>query len=198
MNGTSLRLAAAFASLLFLSNCGGGGAQPRPPLEGAAIGGPFTLTDQHGKTVSDRDFAGRYRLMYFGYTFCPDACPTDMAKLGAALKLLDKSDPGLTDRLAAIFVTVDPERDTPRVVGQFVGNFYPKMIGLTGSPEAIKRVADEYKAYFKKQPPSPAGGYLVDHTRVILLMGPKGEPIAPLTSDMSAEQLAAEIKRWVK
>jgi protein SCO1/2 len=195
MNRTGMRIALAFAACLLAAGCG---ASSPPPLAGATIGGPFVLIDSEGRTVRDSDFAGRYRLVYFGYTYCPDACPTDMAKLGAALRLLDKSDPALAKRLAAIFITVDPERDTPAVVGRFVANFHPRMIGLTGSPAAVDRAANGYRVYHTKQAPGPGGGYLVDHSRVIYLMGPKGEPIAALTSEMTPEAIAAEIRKWAK
>ncbi|MBO9714756.1 SCO family protein [Sphingomonas sp.] len=195
MNRKAIRIAAAISAALLLANCSTATPQ-QPPLAGAKVGGPFALTDKDGRTVRDSDFAGKYRLVYFGYTFCPDACPTDMAKLGQALKKLDKSDPALSAKLVPIFITVDPERDTPKVVGEFTANFHPRMIGLTGSLDAIKQVAREYSVYFAKQPPAPGGGYLVDHSRVIYLMGPKGEPIAPITSDMSVDEIIETIKRW--
>ncbi|WP_375182575.1 SCO family protein, partial [Sphingomonas adhaesiva] len=114
------RVAAALA--LALAACS---AQPAatPPLAGARIGGPFTLTDQNGRTVTDRDFAGKYRIMYFGYTYCPDVCPTDAAAIGKGVALLAKSDPDLAKRIVPIFVSVDPERDTPKVLKSFVSAF---------------------------------------------------------------------------
>lgn len=170
-----------------------------PPLQGAAIGGPFALTDQNGRTVRDSDFAGKYRLVYFGYAFCPDVCPTDLQKLGKAMRDLEKADPALAAKLVPIFITVDPERDTPPVVKQFVANFHPKMVGLTGSPEAIAKVAKQYGVYFKKMPPpTPGGGYLVDHMAAIFLMGPKGEPMAIFSQDQSADAIVEGIRRWAR
>lgn len=197
MNSLQYRLAGALAAAALLGGCGG--AAPKPPLEGAAIGGPFALTDQHGKTVTDRDFAGRYRLVYFGYSYCPDVCPTDLAKLGQALRMVEKADPALGQRIVPIFITVDPERDTPAVVGRFVANFHPRMVGLTGSPEAIARTAKEFGVWYQKQPPAtPGGGYLVNHTAATYMMDPAGKPLALLTQDMSASDMAAEIRKWAK
>jgi protein SCO1/2 len=187
----------AFVSALLLTG-GCSGASKAPPLEGASIGGPFTLVNQDGKTVSDEDFAGRYRVMYFGYTFCPDVCPTDVAKLGQAMAQLDKSDPAVSAKVVPIFVTIDPERDTPAVVKQFVSNFHPRMVGLTGSPAAIKQTADEFRIFYKKLPAEKDGRYYMDHMRIAYLIGPRGEPIAPLTNDMTVPEIAAEIKRWVR
>lgn len=192
------RITIALLLLAPLAACGSGGRQA-PPLEGAAIGGPFALTDQNGRTVRDGDFAGRYRVMYFGYTYCPDVCPVDLQNIGQALRQLETSDPGVAARVVPLFVTVDPERDTPAVLKQYVGNFHPRLIGLTGSPQAIAKVAEEYKVYYKKQQTAPgADGYLVNHMRVAYLMSPAGKPLALLPADQSAAAVAAEIKRWVQ
>jgi protein SCO1/2 len=182
---------------LALAACGPSATAPEPPLAGARIGGPFALTDQDGKPRSDRDFAGRYRLMYFGYTFCPDVCPVDLQKLMAGYRLLEKSDPQIAVRIAPIFVSVDPERDTPPVLKQYVGAFHPKLTGLTGAPGQIAQVAKEYAIYYAKEKPPGASDYLVNHSRVAYLLGPKGEPIALIPQDGTPQQIAAELKRWV-
>lgn len=169
-----------------------------PPLAGAEIGGPFTLTNQDGRTVTDRDFAGRYRIMYFGYTFCPDICPTDMQVVGAALTRLDKSDPGLAKRIVPIFVTIDPARDTPAALKQFVAAFHPRMIGLTGSPAAIDRVTKEFAVFYQKGETTAGGGYLMQHSSQTYLMDPAGKPIALLPTDQGAAAVAAEIERWAR
>lgn len=194
MNSLTSGLAAALLAL----SLGGCEAMPaKPPLEGAAIGGPFTLIDQNGRTVRDSDFNGKFRLVYFGYSYCPDVCPTDLQRLGAALRAIEKSDPALGAKLVPIFISVDPERDTPPVIKAFVANFHSRMVGLTGSPEAIAKVAKEYGAAYKKMPPAtPGGAYLVDHVAVTYLMGRKGEPLALLSQDMSPDQIVAEIRRW--
>ncbi len=173
-------------------------APARPPLEGARIGGPFSLTDQNGRSVSDRDFAGRYRIMYFGYTFCPDVCPTDVQAIGAALKTLEASDPAVAARILPVFVTVDPARDTPAVLRSFVSAFHPRMVGLTGTPQQIERVKKEFAVFSAKGDPSPGGGYLVNHSRQTYLMDPDGKPIALLPQEQGPKAVADEIKRWVR
>ena len=193
-----LKLTAALATTVLLGACGGGAPSAEPPLAGARIGGPFALTGTDGRTVRDTDFAGRYRLVYFGYTFCPDVCPTDLQKLGVALRGLEKSDPRIAAKIVPIFITVDPERDTPAVVKQYVAAFHPRLVGLTGSPEAIAAAAKSYAVAYKKLPPAPGGQYLVDHAAVIYLMGPQGEPIAFFSRDMDAAAMTAEIRRWVR
>jgi protein SCO1 len=195
--GAMYRLFPALALFLPLAGCGGA-TRSEPPLAGARIGGPFALTDQDGKTVRDTDFAGKYRIVYFGYTYCPDVCPTDMAKIGQAMQQLDKEAPRTAAKVVPIFITVDPERDTPAAIKQFVANFHPRIVGLTGSPKAIGEVAKSYAVYFKKQPPGPGGGYMVDHLAVAFLMGPKGEPIASLPIDKEGSAIAEQVKHWVR
>jgi protein SCO1 len=188
------------AAALSLSACGkssGDAAAPRAPLADAAIGGPFTLIDKDGKTVRWSDFDGRYRIVYFGYTFCPDACPTDMNVIGRALQKLEKSHPALTSRVVPLFITVDPERDTPQIVGQFAAAFSPRVIGLTGPRAEIDKTAKEFAVYSERGAATP-GGYLINHSRTVYLMGPKGEPIAILPADQGPDAVAAEIVKWVK
>lgn len=192
------RMFPALALLLSAATLSACGKREEPPLAGAKIGGPFALTDQNGKVVRDTDFPGKYRIVYFGYTYCPDVCPTDMQKIGQAMRLLDKSDPKTADKIVPIFITVDPERDTPPVLKQFVANFYPRVVGLTGSPDAIAKVAKEYAIYFKKQPVSAGGGYLVDHLAIAFLMDPQGKPMASLPIDKDGEAIAADLRRWVQ
>ena len=168
------------------------------PLAGARIGGPFALTDQDGRTVTDRSFAGKYRIMYFGYTYCPDVCPTTAQTIGAALRKLDAGDPAVAAKVVPVFVTVDPERDTPVVLKQFVRAFHPRFVGLTGSGDAIARVAREYGVFAAKGKATPGGGYLVEHSNAAYLMDPDNKPIALLPTDQGADAAADEIKRWVK
>lgn len=191
------RLFPALALLVPLAACGTG-TTGEPPLAGARIGGAFALTDQNGKTVRDTDFAGKYRIVYFGYTYCPDVCPTDMAKIAQAMRQLDKEAPRTAAKVVPIFITVDPERDTPAAIKQFVANFHPRTVGLTGSSKAIGEVAKSYAVYFKKQPPGPGGGYMVDHLAVAFLMGPKGEPIASLPIDQDGPAIAEQVRHWVR
>lgn len=167
-----------------------------PPLAGARIGGPFNLVDQNGRSVTDRDFAGRYRIMYFGYTFCPDVCPTDAQNIGAGLRLLEQSDPSLASRVVPVIVSVDPARDTPAVLKQFVGAFHPRMVGLTGTPQEIARVAKEYGVFFARGK-GTNDGYLMEHSRQIYLMDPAGKPLA-LLPEAPPQALADEIAKWAK
>ncbi|QAY76901.1 SCO family protein [Sphingosinicella sp. BN140058] len=173
------------------------GPQQDPPLKGAAIGGPFTLIDQNGKQVRDQDFAGKYRIVYFGFAHCPDVCPTDLAQIGQALRSMEKSDPALAAKIQPIFITVDPERDTPAVLKDYVAAFHPRLIGLTGSPQQIADAAKRYAVYYAKEP-TPDGSYTMNHGRILFLMGPDGAPIAMLPHENGAEAIAAELKRWVR
>lgn len=200
MNSRISRIAAALAAVLILSACGGSSEQPsEPPLQGARIGGPFTLTDQNGKTVRDTDFAGKYRMVYFGYASCPDICPVDMQRNALVLQELAKTDPAVAAKIALIFVSVDPDRDTPAALKQFAGAFDPNMVALTGTPDAIAAVAKAYAVPFgKDEPEKPGGFYRVNHGTITYLMGPKGEPIAPLSREMKPDEMIAEIKKWVR
>lgn len=183
------------SAMLALSACGGASSEA-PPLAGARIGGPFTLVNQDGKTVTDADFAGRYRIVYFGYTYCPDVCPTDLTKIGAALRTLDKQAPRTAQKIVPLFITVDPERDGPAQLKQYVGNFHPRLVGLTGKPEAIAQVAKAYAVAYMKQP-TPSG-YLMGHTEVAYLMGPDGNPITSLPLEKDPPAIVAELEHWVR
>lgn len=199
MNDVSKTRAATILSLvlaLALAACSGGRGEP--PLKGAAIGGPFALTDQDGRPATERDFAGRYRIMYFGFTHCPDVCPTDLAILGQALRRFERTDPERAARVVPIFVSVDPERDTPPVLKEYVAAFHPRLLGLTGTPAQVADVIKRYGAYGEKEAPAGGGVYNVDHSRIAELIGPEGEPIALLPYDKGAEAVAAELDRWVE
>jgi protein SCO1/2 len=195
MNETFKRLVCLLAALA-LAGCSGGSEEP--PLKGAAIGGPFTLTDQDGRPATERDFAGRYRIMYFGFTHCPDVCPTDLAVIGQALRRFEKSDPARAARVTPIFVSVDPERDTPAVLKEYVAAFHPRLVGLTGTPQQVAETAKRYGVYYGREEAGAGGGYNVNHSRLAELIGPKGEPIALLPYEKGAEALAAELDRWVR
>jgi protein SCO1/2 len=194
----------AFLPVLLLGACG----QPAPPadspVKGAAMGrngpggGHFTLTDQNGRRVSDTDYAGRYRLIYFGYTFCPDVCPVDMRVLGAGLTRFEQQDPARGARVQPIFVSVDPARDTPAVLRQFVANFHPRLVGLTGSPDELARMARAYGAFFSRAEGATPGAYLMEHSRNAILYGPENEPLAIIPYDQGPDAAAAELARWVR
>lgn len=189
---------AALALSLLLAACGGGAGNSAAegPLAGASIGGPFTLTDQDSKRVSDTAFAGKYRLVYFGYTYCPDVCPVDLQKLMAGLRVLEKSDPAVAARIQPLFISIDPNRDTPAVLKSYVAAFHPRLIGLTGTPAEIAAVAKSFGVYYHKQQQDGAAEYLVDHSRATYLFGPDGKPIALIPEDGTPAEIAAELKRW--
>lgn len=186
----------ALLAALLLGACGAGSGEP--PLKGASMGGPFTLTDHRGQRVSDRDFAGRYRLVYFGFTYCPDVCPIDLQTIGAGLRAFERDAPGRAARVVPIFVTVDPARDTPDVLARYVAAFHPRLVGLTGSEREIADVARRFAVYFRRGEPGPDGAYLVDHLRVAVLYGPEGEPIAIVPHDQGPAGVAGELDRWVR
>ncbi|VWX55168.1 SCO family protein [Novosphingobium sp. 9U] len=196
-----LCLAALLMSPLLLAACNSGGQpaanEQRPPLEGAAIGGPFTLIDKDGKTVTWDSFKGKYRIVYFGYTFCPDACPLDMQVLMKGFSAFDQSKPALAAKVQPIFITIDPTRDTPAVVGQWTAAFSPRLVGLTGTPAQVAVAAKAFAAYYSKGKES-SGGYLMDHSRIAYLMDPDGKPLAMLPVDKGADAVAAELGTWVK
>jgi protein SCO1/2 len=184
---------------LALLACGGPASQPpeRPPLQGATLGGPFTLSDKDGKTVRWDDFAGKYRIVYFGYSFCPDACPLDVQKMMQGFALFEKAHADLARQVQPIFITIDPARDTPAVVGQFAAAFSPHLLGLTGTPAQVDQAAKAFAVYYAKGKETE-GGYLMDHSRIAYLMGRKGEPIAMLPVDKTPQDVAAELAKWVK
>ena len=173
-------------------------APDEPPLKGATIGGAFTLTDQDGKRVSDTAYNGRYRIVYFGYASCPDVCPTDLATIGQGLRAFEASDPDRAQRVQPIFITVDPSRDTPPVLKAYVANFHPRLVGLTGSEQEIEAAKRVFRVFSSRGEPSPAGGYLVNHSNVAYLMGPDGEPIALLPQDQGADAIKQTLDQWVR
>lgn len=179
------------------------GKAEQPPLEqaplaGARIGGDFALTDPDGKLVRWSDFNGRWRIVYFGYAFCPDICPTDVQRATRGLVLFAEQHPELARNVQPIFISVDPERDTPDVLRSFTAAFSDQLIGLTGTPEQIAEAARRFGVAFSQGERAPGGGYLVNHTNITYLFGPDGAPIATLPTDQGAEAVAAELARWVR
>lgn len=169
-----------------------------PPLAGATVGGSFTLTNQDGGKTSDTDFAGKYRIIYFGYTFCPDVCPVDLTNLMLGLRQAEKKDPSLSNKVQPIFISVDPDRDKPAVLKQYVSSFHPRLIGLTGSLAEIADVAKKYLITYSKADEEQKTDYLVDHSRQAYLFGPQGEPLVLLSFDGTPQDVASEIAQWVK
>lgn len=163
-------------------------------MSNTLVGGPFTLQDGDGAQVTDRDFRGKYMLVYFGYTFCPDVCPTTLNEVADALERLGPKGA----KLQPIFITVDPKRDTPAVVKQYAAAFTPRLIGLTGSPEQIAQVAKEYRVYYAERPTGPGpGDYSMDHSSVIYLMGPDGKFIAPIRPTATGAEMAADLAKYL-
>ena len=153
------------------------------------IGGPFTLTDQTGRLRSDSEFRGRLMLVYFGYTFCPDVCPTDLQAITRALNDLGP----LAGQVQPIFITIDPERDT-KVLADYVSAFHPSLIGLTGSPAEIRKVANSYNAFYVKVGDERSGDYSIDHTGVIYLMGRRGEYLGFMPPQTGPEKLVEVLR----
>ncbi|HWK32477.1 MAG TPA: SCO family protein [Hyphomicrobium sp.] len=158
----------------------------------AAIGGPFTLTDANGKTVTDADFRGRYMLIFFGFTNCPDICPAGLQLISAAMaKLGDKAD-----KLVPVFVSVDPARDTPEKLASYVKNFDDRVVGLTGTPEQIADIAKVYRVFYEKTPNESApGDYGMNHTSIIYLMGPDGKYVRHFTPMTDLDEMVQRLDK---
>ncbi len=169
-----------------------------PPLAGATIGGDFILTGESGEPVSWNDFDGQYRTIYFGYAFCPDICPTDVQRGMAGLKRFEDENPELGSKIQPLFVSVDPDRDTPEVLTEFTDAFHPRLIGMTGDEATLRDVAMDFGTTFSRGETSEGGGYLMNHFGYTYLFGPDGEPIAMLSTDEGPEAVAAELEKWVR
>ena len=168
---------------------------PIGPLAGSGVGGPFALVDQDARSVTERTYAGKWRLMYFGYTFCPDVCPVDVQKLAQGLRALAAADPARAAKVVPIFVTVDPARDTPAVLKIFVRAFSPTLVGLTGSVAQVDAAAKAYKVYVHR---GSGRDYLVDHSAIMYLMDPANRPVSFLDHDASPAKIAAELAHYVR
>ena len=155
------------------------------------VGGPFELIDQTGRTRTDREFRGKLLLVYFGYTTCPDVCPTDLMQIGLAIDELGAAG----DEVQPIFISVDPDRDTPKVLADYVPSFHRRLIGLTGTPAQIRAVADAYKAYYAKYQPEGGGIYLIDHSGFTYLMGRSGEYLGFFPPGTSADRMVEIIRQ---
>jgi cytochrome oxidase Cu insertion factor (SCO1/SenC/PrrC family) len=157
-----------------------------------SVGGPFTLTDQAGKLRSDSEFRGKLMIVYFGYTYCPDVCPTDLMAITQALEALG---PAASD-VQPVFITVDPERDT-KVLADYVAAFHHSFVGLTGSPDEIRKVANSYKAFYAKVPGERGGGYTIDHAGVIYLMGRNGEYLGFMPPQTNPDRLTEILRKYL-
>jgi protein SCO1/2 len=157
---------------------------------GVSIGGPFTLVGSNGQTVTDTDFRGRWMLVYFGYTYCPDVCPTELQTMAAALGKLGPD----AKQIVPIFITVDPERDTPSAIGEYVKLFDDRMVGLTGTSAQIADVAKAYRVYFVKVVSKNASAYLMDHSSLVYLMDPQGHFVALYNPQTDADAMATGLR----
>lgn len=163
-----------------------------PPAT-VTVGGPFTLTDTEGRQVTDRTYRGKWMLVYFGYTFCPDVCPTELQAVANALDALGPE----ADRIAPLFITIDPARDTQKAMADYVKLFSPRLIGLTGSEADIAKVAREYRVYYAKVQPKNQGDYLMDHSSFLYLMGPDGRFRAIFHPGLSGGELAKGLRAGI-
>jgi cytochrome oxidase Cu insertion factor (SCO1/SenC/PrrC family) len=160
----------------------------------ALVGGPFSLTDQNGERMTDQEFRGKYMLIFFGYTFCPDVCPSELQVMSAAL---DKLGPQ-ADKIQPIFITIDPARDTPETLKVYVSNFHPRLIGLTGSETEVASVANAYRAYYAKAKGTEnKPDYLMDHGTILYLMGPDGKFLKHFSYGTEAEGLAEALRQII-
>jgi protein SCO1 len=182
------------ASALILT---GDAQTPKVETTGMAlIGGPFTLVDQNGKTVTDRDFRGKYMLIFFGFTHCPDICPAELQVMSAALDALGPK----ADDVVPIFVTLDPGRDTPKAVGAYVKNFGKTFVGLTGSPTAIANAAKAYRVTYQKfeyKDKDGNYGYSIDHSALVYLMDKDGKYLAHFTYGTPATKMTETMRRYL-
>jgi len=166
--------------------------KPQAASRQVAVGGPFSLTDQDGKTITDADMKGHPFIVFFGFTHCPDVCPTTLYDLSQALNGLGED----AKNIPALFVTVDPERDTPEVMKRYVSNFNPDIRGVTGDPAAIQAMVKAYRGYAKKVP-TEDGDYTMDHTAVVYLMGADGQFISPLNLQRPTAEVVKELREHI-
>lgn len=157
------------------------------------VGGAFRLTDHRGRTRRDTDFRGKFMLVYFGYTTCPDICPTDLQQMGQAMEMLGAA----ASEVVPIFITLDPQRDTRKLLAQYVPSFHPQIVGLTGSEAGIRRVAQAYRVYYEKVPVDGWLRYTIDHSSFIYLMGRDGRYLGFMPPGTSAERMVEVVRPFL-
>jgi len=189
-----LAIATAFASslvvgLLVIFWAMGGVSKVAQP---AAIGGPFQLTDQNGKAVTEKNLKGKPTLIFFGYTHCPDVCPTSLFEMSEVLRAMGKD----ADKVNAVFISVDPERDTPATMKDYLSSFDPHLEGLSGDPAETAKVITSYRVYAKKVP-TKDGDYTMDHTALIYLMDRDGRFVSPFNLKRTPEEAATDLKKYL-
>jgi protein SCO1 len=197
MNARALRLLVIFAAFFAgLALClgvivlAGGRSGVTSGIKTAAIGGPFRLIDQNGEPFSDQDLKGKSFLVFFGFTHCPDVCPTTLFDISEIMRNLGSD----ADRTAAVFITVDPERDTPAALKEYLSSFDPHVRALSGDPADIAAVAKAYRVYYRKVP-LEGGDYTMDHTAIVYLMDKEGRFVSPFNMRRTADVAAAELRK---
>src|SRR6266508_1591293 len=178
----------AFGAIFLVLGRGPAQLAPGP----AAVGGPFQLTDQNGRTVTDQELKGYPFLVFFGFTHCPDVCPTTLFEVSEVLRALGPD----ADRVGALFVTVDPERDTPDVMKDYLGSFHPRLRGLTGDAAAVAATLKTYRVYSKKVE-LDGGDYTMDHSAIVYLMDKQGRFVAPFSLKRRPEEAAVDLKKYL-
>lgn len=166
---------------------------PRDDGAGSAIGGPFNLVDQHGRAVSDADLRGQYLLVYFGYTYCPDVCPTELQTMSRAIDLLGEEG----EKVTPVFITVDPERDTVEQLAAYAEHFHPRLVALTGTAEQVAAAAKAYRVIYRKVEDESAAEYLMDHSSIVYLMDPKGRFVTHFGGGTGPEKMAERIRGYL-
>ena len=202
MNGSRIARLVFIAAGLTLAACSAdpsaqSGYPDQPPLAGADIGGPLALQTAGGADYGEAQLAGKWRLVYFGFTFCPDVCPVDMQRMGQVYKRLQAEAPDVAARLQPIFVSVDPARDTPDVAQQFAAGFDPDFVGLSGSEAQVQAAVDEYRVYRAVQPPRDDGYYTVDHSAYVYLVDDKGQAVNFYERADRVDKVVADIRHWM-
>ena len=162
------------------------------------IGGAFNLVDQNGTPVTENSYPDKYKIYYFGYSFCPDVCPTDLYIIGQAMAELEDKAPEVAGMIQPIFITVDPARDKPEIMGEYVANFHERMVGLSGDDAQTASVAKAFRVYYKLNEPDEDGDYLVDHTAFTYLMGPDGSYRTMFRHDADPVKMAEDIQKIMK
>ena len=173
-------------------------AQKPLPVAGLKIGGPFSLTDHTGKAVTEKDYAGQYKLTYFGFTYCPAICPTELQKISQVIKALEKNEPELAVDVQPLFITVDPERDTVSVMKDYVSLFHPKMVGLTGTRPQIDFVSKAYRIFAKRVDDPEQQDYTMDHSSYVYFMGPDEKPLGIYRMDDDADYIYNDVLKFLR
>ena len=177
----------------------GGDKSARSESGGASIGGPFTLVNTKGEEVTASDFRGQYMLVYFGYTYCPDVCPTTLVDMSRGLRMLAERAPTKAKHVTPVFITIDPARDDVPAVRAYVKNFHDRMVGLTGSAEQISKAAKQYHVYYEKVKKDRAEGeYLMNHSSYVYLLGPNGDYLDHMSHKTKAQGIADKLQKLVE